>query len=320
MNANNLKQIEVRSDKRICAIILTYNEGQHLDRCLSSLRGIVSRIVVVDSGSTDTTADIARSHGAEFFVNGWRNYSTQFNWALANANLTEAWCLRIDADEYLSEPLRESLRRRVLEADVPDYLTGFYVNRIMVFMGRAIRHGGCGKLYMLRLFRPHQGRCEERWMDEHIALKSGRTERLTGELVDENLNNIGWWIGKHNNYATREAIDLLNIRHGFEEYTSRVSIQEGSQASRKRWLKEMVYARLPTGLRAALYFAWRYLGQAGFLDGRAGLVFHFMQGFWYRLLVDVKVNELEHRAATRMQSIEQVIEAEYGFRVGSYRS
>lgn len=320
MNSKKNKTIKEKKFSSICAIVLTHNEGQHLDRCLLSLNGLVSRIVVVDSGSTDMTAEVARKYGADFYTNKWRNYSAQFNWALANSNISEEWCLRIDADEYLSEPLRVSVRRRVIEAEVPDDVTGYYVNRIMVFTGRAIRHGGCGDLYMLRLFRRGQGRCEERWMDEHIALKSGRTERLTGELVDENLNNIGWWIGKHNNYATREAIDLLNMRHGFEAYMPRLSIEDGSQARRKRWLKEAVYARLPTGIRAAFYFIWRYVGQAGFLDGRAGLAFHFMQGFWYRYLVDLKVIELERLAAARKQTIEQVIEAEYGFRVGPNRS
>ncbi len=302
---------------RITALILTANEEKHIARCLRSLAGVVDQVVVVDSGSTDNTVALCREWGAEVHHNPWRNYSSQLNWGLDHGGIRGDWCLRIDADEYLSEPLRASLRRRVLESEVPAEVTGFYVNRIMVFMGRAIRHGGCGSLYMLRLFRRGAGRCEERWMDEHIALSSGRTERLEGELVDENLNNIGWWIGKHNNYATREAIDLLNMRHGFEAHTPRVSMDEGSQASRKRWLKEKVYARLPTGVRAALYFVWRYVGQLGFLDGQAGLVFHFMQGFWYRFLVDLKVNELEGRAAASGRPIEQVIEAEYGFRVGA---
>lgn len=317
MNPINPQKTKSGCVSGICAIVLTHNEEQHLDRCLSSLQGLVSRVVIVDSGSTDATSEISRKFGADFYTNQWKNYSTQFNWALENTNITEDWCLRIDADEYLSEPLRESLRMRVIAADVAGHVTGFYVKRIMVFMGRAIRHGGCGNLYMLRLFRRGQGQCEQRWMDEHIALSNGRAERLPGELVDENLNNIGWWISKHNNYATREAIDLLNMRHGFEAHTPQLSTEQGSQASRKRWLKETIYANFPIGLRAALYFVWRYVGQAGFLDGRAGLVFHFMQGFWYRFLVDVKVSELERRAAALSQPIEQVIEAEYGFRVGS---
>jgi glycosyltransferase involved in cell wall biosynthesis len=305
---------------RITALILTANENKHIIRCLRSLEGVVDQIVIVDSGSTDNTAELCREFGAEVYYNPWRNYSSQFNWGLDHGGVRGNWCLRIDADEYLSEELRESIRQLVVEGDIEKDIAGFYVKRIMVFMGRAIRHGGCGNLYMLRLFRYGQGRCEERWMDEHITLSCGNPQRLPGELVDENLNNIGWWILKHNNYATREAIDLLNIRYGFEPHMFKVLIDEKSQAGRKRWLKENVYSRLPTGLRAALYFSWRYLGQLGFLDGKAGLIFHFLQGFWYRFLVDIKVDELEERSAATGALIEQVIEDEYGFRVGSRRS
>lgn len=304
----------------ITALILTANEEKHIERCLRSLEGVADRVVVVDSGSTDRTVEICRTMGAEVLHHPWRNYSTQFNWGLDHGSIQSTWCLRIDADEYLTEPLREAIRARVRSGTLPGDVTGLYVHRTMVFMGRPIRWGGCGHLYMLRLFRTGQGRCEERWMDEHIALAAGRTERLTGQLVDENFNNIGWWIGKHNNYATREAIDLLNIRHRFETSRLQLSPDEGSQAGRKRWLKEKVYARLPLGLRSLVYFLWRYLGRLGLLDGAPGLVFHFLQGFWYRLLVDLKVEELERRARASQRPITEVIEAEYGFRVGVPRA
>lgn len=301
---------------RITALILTANEEKHIARCLRSLQGVVEQVVVVDSGSTDRTVDLCREFGADVHHNPWRNYSTQLNWGLEHGNIRGEWCLRIDADEYLSESLRDSLRQRLLESDVPDDVSGFYFNRIMVFMGRPIRHGGCGNLYMLRLFRHSQGRCEERWMDEHIILKSGSTVRLHGELVDENLNNLGWWIGKHNNYATREAIDLLNIRYRFEAFTPRVLNDLGSQPSRKRWVKEKIYSQIPSGIRPFLYFIWRYFFQFGFLDGKEGFVFHFLQGFWYRFLVDLKFDEIESRSFKSNKSVEQIIEEEYGFLVG----
>jgi len=300
----------------ITALILTFNEEKHIDRCLRSLAGVVSQIVVIDSGSTDRTVEICERHGAQVHRNPWKNYSNQFNWGLDHGDIRGAWCLRIDADEYLSEPLRAALRDRVVEGLVPDAVSGLYVHRVMVFMGRAIRWGGCGSLHMLRLFRTGRGRCEERWMDEHIALDSGETALLPGELIDENLNNIGWWVDKHNGYATREAIDLLNIKYGFEAHSARGAIGGRSQAGRKRWLKEQVYARLPAGLRSAVYFVYRYVGLLGFLDGPPGFVFHFLQGFWYRFLVDVKTSELERRAKATGAPIEQIIEAEYGFKVG----
>jgi glycosyltransferase involved in cell wall biosynthesis len=304
----------------ITALVLTHNEQRHISRCIKSLQGVVDQIVVVDSGSTDLTLELCQKAGVEVLANPWKNYSTQFNWGLDNGNIRGDWVLRIDADEYLTEPLRQSIKRELCGGLVSSAVSGLYIRRIMIFGGRAIRWGGCGDLYMLRLFRYGQGRCEERWMDEHITLNSGKTKRLCGELIDENLNNIGWWIAKHNNYATREAIDLLNIRYRFENHTPEASIVGSSQVSRKRWLKERIYARMPIGFRAILYFGIRYIVQLGFLDGKPGLLFHFLQGFWYRLLVDLKVREIETLSAATNRSIEVVIEVEYGFRVGASRT
>lgn len=303
-------------NERISAVILTFNEAKHIERCIRSLAGVVDQLVVVDSGSTDATVDICRRFGADVLVNPWRNYSTQFNWALDHAPLAGEWCLRIDADEYLTEELRATLLTQVKHGTVSRAVTGLYVNRVMVFMGRALRWGGCRRLPMMRLFRTGVGRCEERWMDEHIALVHGTTLLLRGNLVDENLNNIGWWVTKHNGYATREAIDLLNIRYGFGRQTTRESIGLRTQAGRKRFLKEVVYSRLPSGLRSAVYFLYRYVCLLGVLDGRAGLVFHFMQGFWYRFLVDLKVDEICRRADEQGLPLTEVILAEYGIQVG----
>jgi glycosyltransferase involved in cell wall biosynthesis len=297
----------------ICAVILTQNEEKHLARCIASIQGVVSRIVVVDSGSSDKTRDIALAHGADIYFNPWKNYSTQFNWALDNTEIKQDWCLRIDADEFLTQALSEDIKQMFSADAAPADVSGYSMNRIMVFMDRKIRWGGLGDLYMLRLFRTAHGRCEQRWMDEHITLSQGATRKLKGELVDHNLNNIGWWITKHNGYSTREAIDILNIKYGFEKRDDLSVKGDERQAARKRWIKENIYAKLPVGVRALIYFLWRLVFKFGFLDGRPGLVFHFLQGFWYRALVDVKAGEIEEKARSSGRSIPEVIEAEYGY-------
>jgi hypothetical protein len=139
------------------------------------------------------------------------------------------------------------------------------------------------------------GRIEQRWMDEHIVLSGGDTVKFNYDLVDDNLNDIGWWVEKHNSYATREMIDLMNTKYHFFENDSALMDFDDPQAKRKRFLKEKIYSRLPIGLRSFLYFNYRYILKLGFLDGSKGFVFHFMQGFWYRLLVDIKVFEFEEK-------------------------
>jgi hypothetical protein len=156
-----------------------------------------------------------------------------------------------------------------------------------------IRHGGYPQ-WQLRIWRKGDVQVEQRWMDEKLVLKRGRAKKLRGDYFDHNLNSITWWTNKHNNYATREAIDLLNRRFRFLPLAFG-STDLTAQAGRKRWLKENLYMHLPLGMRAFLFFVYRLVFQLGFLDGRAGFVFHFLQGFWYRFLVDVKVWEVERR-------------------------
>jgi hypothetical protein len=129
-------------------------------------------------------------------------------------------------------------------------------------------------------------------MDEHIKIE-GKCIDLSGCIIDDNLNSVSWWIAKHNNYASREAVDLLNLKYQFATLDSVSDAASKSAISKKRWIKENFYAKLPLGMRSLSYFLYRYLFLAGFLDGSVGGQFHFLQAFWYRYLVDIKFAEVE---------------------------
>lgn len=278
----------------VVAIILTFNEEHHLARCIASLQGIANEIVVADCYSTDATLDIARAHGARVIQREWINHATQFNWALTQLDSDTDWVLRIDADEILTPELVAEIRERLPK--IGPEIDGVYWGRRMTFMGRLIRHGGVFPVRVLRLFRYGRGQCENRWMDEHIKVP-GPTVDFAGEMIDDNLNLLNWWTDKHNKYASREAVDLLNLEYHFMPHDSVASLQGGKQAGVKRWIKERVYARLPGGFRAFVYFFYRYILRLGFLDGKEGTAFHFLQGFWYRYLVDAKIVEVKRYMA-----------------------
>ena len=273
----------------LTVVILTKNEERHITRALESISGIADRCVVVDSGSTDRTIELAENHGAEVLENPWINYATQFNWALDQLPGDTEWVLRLDADETVTEALAQQIKEMLPKLG-PD-TNGIYVSRRIHFLGRPIRWGGLFPIRVLRVFRHNAGRCEDRWMDEHI-LVDGATADLSGEIIDDNLNSLTWWTEKHNAYASREVVDLLNLEYGFMAHETVADIRGGQQAGVKRWLKEKVYARLPGGLRAFAYFFYRYVVRLGFMDGKEGTAFHVLQGFWYRYLVDVKLYEV----------------------------
>jgi glycosyltransferase involved in cell wall biosynthesis len=281
--------IELTRPATLSVIILTFNEERHLARCIASLRGLGANVLVADSLSTDGTVDVARRLGARVIQQPWKNYSTQFNWALDSLQPTPDWVLRLDADEVLTDRLVTQIRHAVDTLDAS--IDGAYVVRQLRFQGRLIRHGGVFPQRALRLFRNGRGRRETRWMDEHI-LVAGDTVNLSGDLIDDNLNSLTWWTTKHNGYASREAVDILNLEYRFMPVDAIEHQAGGSGVKAKRWIKERVYARLPGGLRALAYFGYRYFLRLGILDGAAGLRFNLLQGLWYRYLVDAKIAEV----------------------------
>jgi glycosyltransferase involved in cell wall biosynthesis len=297
---------------KLVAIILTFNEAKHLPRCLDSLTGVADEVLIVDCYSNDDTLLIAKAHGAKVVQKDWINHANQFNWGLTKLGSDTDWILRIDADEYLTSEFREEILVKLPLVDTN--VDGIYCARYMTFQGRMIRYGGVCPIRVLRLFRYGRGECENRWMDEHIKVE-GYTINFTSGIIDDNLNSLTWWTDKHNKYASREVIDLLNIEYAFMPRDSIASLKGGNQASVKRWLKEMVYARLPTGIRAFTYFFYRYVLRLGFLDGREGASFHFLQGFWYRYLVDAKLVEVKRHKRVYNVSIEAAIERVLGIKI-----
>ncbi|MCE7858075.1 MAG: glycosyltransferase family 2 protein, partial [Ignavibacteria bacterium CHB3] len=132
------------------------------------------------------------------------------------------------------------------------------------------------------------------------------------DFIDDNLNNLTWWTNKHNHYATREAIDLLNIKYKFLKSDSIEAELSQQQDKRKRWFKEKLYTHIPLFFRPFLYFIYRYIFKLGFLDGIPGLIWHFLQGFWYRFLVDAKIYDIERRAKKENKTIPEVVKEHYG--------
>lgn len=284
----------------LCALILTYNESKHLHRCIESLKSVANEIVVVDSFSTDDTAAIATSIGARLYEHVFINHSAQVNWVLNAIAIQSEWILRIDADEYLTPELASELARAISTASPS--ITGLIYRRGVTFLGQRVRFGGAGGQWVLRCWRTGHARCESRWMDEHMILESGQAQRLRHLVIDDNLNDISWWTRKHIGYAAREAVDLLNLRHRFLVIPNEHKQGVGNAAATKRWIKEKCYSRLPQGVRPALYYLYRMLFQLGILEGPKGWAFHFLQGLWYRTLVDIKIWEVE--TAMRDQGLE----------------
>jgi len=275
--------------RSLTAIILTFNEEIHIERAVRNAQRVASRVCVVDSFSTDRTREIATELGAEVSKHVFKNYASQFQWALDSLDIRSEWVMRLDADEYLDDACVNDLLARLTV--LPAGVTGTLMRLKVIFQGRWLRFGGYYTTDLLRIFRRSAGRIEQRWMDEHIALSHGQTIRLRGNLVHDELKPFHFWVDKHNRYATRAMLDFINLDTQLFEADRGVRYADNSQAHAKRVLKEKLYHRLPLYLRAFLLFFYRYVVRLGLLDGRQGFLFHFNHSLWYRLLEAVKIEE-----------------------------
>jgi hypothetical protein len=170
-----------------------------------------------------------------------------------------------------------------------DQCEGYYLKRRQIFSGKWIKHGGYYPFYLLKLFKKDRVKVEERELMDHHFYVDGTKRKLKSDLIERNHKeeNLSFWIDKHNRYATLQAIE--EVSKG-DETKNRISFF-GDKDQRTLWLKNKLWRKLPLFIRPFLYFIYRYVFRLGFLDGKEGFIFHFLQGFWYRFLIDAKIYE-----------------------------
>lgn len=274
----------------ISVIVLTFNEQANIGPCLRTIAGWAHEVFVVDSGSTDRTLDIVRTFTDKVVYHPFENYSKQRNWAQTSLPLGQEWVCHIDADERVTPHLESELRRFFASAPAREHVKGLMIRRQIVFAGRHIKHGGIYPSYTCRIFRRFSGSCEDREYDQHFVV-NGHTHTLEADLQELTAASLFSWTGRHNKWAQMEARQLLKGSSGRDTEGVQAKLT-GSPIERRRWLRSSVYARSPMFLRAFLYFLSRYVVRGGFLDGVPGLIYHVLQGFWFRFYVDACCYEL----------------------------
>ncbi len=268
----------------LTAVILTRDEETNLPHCLASL-GWCESLLVLDSGSADGTADIAREAGARVVTNPWPGFPAQRNKALELVQ-TE-WTLFIDADEWVSEELALEITR-VVASEPPE--SGFWCHRRLVWQGEWIRH--CGwypGARLIRLMRTHSSSYDDSiGFSEHAEIR-GTVGRLQHDLVDEDRKGLTSWLAKHVGYAELEARRRLAPPEIPPAYASRV----------RYFVKDRIAPRVPA--RPLATFIYMYVLRGGFLDGSVGLKFCLMHA-WFQLSVEMVKDEQVARNAASVGS------------------
>jgi glycosyltransferase involved in cell wall biosynthesis len=273
---------------RLSAFILTRNEEKNLEGCLQSLTGWCTDIHIVDSFSNDKTLDIARKYAASVHLRAFEGHTKQRTWALRNLPFENEWVLALDADHRVMPNLRDELIR--IFVDPPSTVDGFYVKRRQIFRGRWMRFGGYYPKYMLKVFKHHSAFLDDNEFDYRFYVR-GRTATLQHDILESNENEwrISFFVEKHNKFASELAAEELARRAGLPYLVATTPL--GSLDQRTLWLKR-IWMRLPLYSRPILLFVYRYFLRLGFLDGKEGFIFYFLQSFWFRLLVDIRIEEM----------------------------
>jgi hypothetical protein len=256
----------------VSVVVLTFNEEKNITACLESVREWAADVFVVDSGSTDRTVELATASGASVHGHPFETHARQWTWALAHLPLRTEWVLGIDADQRVSDELRESMRRAFTAGGAATF-AGFYVNRRQIFRGRWIRHGGYYPKYLLKVFRRDAVSVDEQELVDHHFHVTGTIGTLEGDLIEDNRNEaeIRVWIEKHNRYARLQARQELA---GGERSAGGAGRLFGTPDERVRWMKAR-WREMPLFVRPACISSTATVCASGSWTGAKGLCFTY---------------------------------------------
>lgn len=267
----------------VTVIVLTKDEEKNIGPCLESVKDFAKRIVVIDSGSSDRTVEIARQYGADVYVHPFENYARQFNWGIDETGIDTEWTLRLDADERFTPKLCRELEQAV-ETYRGQNVNGFVLEAWLFFMDKQLKHGGSRKKKLM-LFKTGIGRIEDRKMDEHTLLSEGTAVEIREKFLHYDFKDLSNYVKKLNWYATREMQDYIEERFpqsGFNGDNKEIN------AVRARKTK---YYKLPMFWRCWANFFYEYLIHGNCLNGKEGFIYSFLYHLYYRILVDAKIHE-----------------------------
>ncbi|MGK7394481.1 MAG: glycosyltransferase family 2 protein [Candidatus Cyclobacteriaceae bacterium M3_2C_046] len=273
-------------EKEITFIILTYNEERLIEDCLDSLEGIHSHIFVVDDFSSDNTVEILKRRGIKFTQHKFVNYSQQRNWAQENNLFDTPWVCHLDADERLTPELREWFIEEFPKEK--NEFDAFLFPRRAVFMGRWIKYGAhYPNNYHARLYKKGMGKCEEKAYDQHFVTFGKEKIIYKKDFSNILTDSLEKFTASHNKWSSHEAQGIIS-QSDFGEVQEKFG---GNPIQSRRWMKKNFYDRMPLFFRSFFYFFYRFFIRGGFRDGKEGLIFHVLQAFWFRFLIDAKVYE-----------------------------
>jgi glycosyltransferase involved in cell wall biosynthesis len=265
----------------VTVIICALDEERNIGDCLRSVVW-ADQVFVVDSFSSDRTAEIAKSLGAEVVEHRWEGYSTQKNWAMESLPIKHDWVFFCDADWRIPDALAGEIEAAVM--DSTSEIVGYHIPWRFVFIGKLLKHTGGYSARNLALFRRSAGRYDARQVGERPNL-SGKTALMRNVFVHDDHHDMFHFLYKHNRYSTWEAMERLRL----EGPDARQYHWTGDWGDKRQYIKHKIWYRLPC--RPLIRFIMMYVVFGGFLDGFEGLALA-VNISKYEFDIDVKLHEM----------------------------
>ncbi|GAB3930939.1 glycosyltransferase family 2 protein [Larkinella terrae] len=267
-------------------VIPVRNEEKNLPTCLARIgKNLARHIVVVDSGSTDSTREIAHKYGADVVDFDWNGkFPKKRNWYLRNHTPTTKWVLFLDADEFLTDEFKSELQL-TLQQDNPK--VGYWLRYTVYFLGKENKGGYF--LHKLALFQVGAGEYEkideDQWsqfdmeIHEHPVL-NGEIGTIRSKIDHRDFRGVSYYVAKHNEYSSWEAARFLKL---------------ASDAKSKQswtWMQRIKYGLMRTPLLGPVYFFGSYILMGGFRDGSRGFAFAILKMAYFTQMY-CKIREIE---------------------------
>ena len=287
----------------VSILILTMNEERNIGACLESIAGWADDVVVVDSGSTDRTLAICADRGVKTIFHPYVDHRSQMKWSMDAVPWKHDWLLLLDADHIVTPELTRDIDAMLAHDDGSTH--AYYNPHKQYFRNQYVR--GLKADY-LQLLRRSCARMDESELVDFRFVVDGPIGRMRGAIIESNQNelDIDFWIDKHQKFARRMAMEEILRAEGRLAWSGGLTPRLfGNPDERMIWLKNVWY-QMPLYVRPMLFFLYRYLLRLGCLDGWNGLVYHSLQTFWFRLLVDVHIAEYRRRLRNHELSVDEL--------------
>jgi glycosyltransferase involved in cell wall biosynthesis len=257
----------------VSVLLLTHNEELNLPRCLNALRWC-DDIVIVDSGSTDNTVEIARECGAQVLKRPFDDFASQRNFGLDNAIWKYEWILHLDADEIITQ----EFERKLQELEPVEHIDAYLVPSKLIFFGKWLRHAGMYPTYQARLGRCRRLRFKQVGHGQREDVPNNNVAIFEEPYLHYSFSHgLRRWLERHVQYADAEAKEI------YEQFSAKhfrwSDLMTRSAIERRRALKT-ISIRIPLALRPLVRFCYVFFIKKGFLDGTHGFLYALMLGVY----------------------------------------